>query len=265
MGDLSHISSVTAVKIANGRSEKDLEVLILRNGLSFEEKVYFNSINEVQWADSNFGRELRLKDFHTDYSAKNVYENKTSYIYVCGERVALNSQSKDFRYCLTLIKKDGDITAQGKLVLEVYEFSKVVHEIETSFEVFMKDRWFVDYFGTWGGAVKSLNADFKLSHIELTFQPVSETDFILRPLDINHTITLGSERFVLYPETRPMGTLEESANPYINFFYISESDGNRRIYFNTHVREEGYMEGSVLFKDQSGPYQSLGRYSLEQI
>lgn len=269
--DISSISSITSIEIKEGESAADLEVMILRNGLSNEEYTYFNNFGEVQWADSRFGRTINLKNFKEGLDSKNTYIDEVTSVDVCGDKVALDSKTMDFRYCLELQRLDGSLLADGHLVLEVFEFGIKVHTIKTEFTVFIKDRWFVDYFGEWTGQLTYKNGNAQgLSletgnRLDVTFQPVTETQYILRPLDTNQTINLHNEVFILSPETRDMTELEENANPYINFVYVSSSDGARKIYFNSFVHSDGYIEGSVYLKINGVNSAFLGTYVLEQV
>ncbi len=266
----STASSITSVEIKNGQSETDLEVMILRTGLSDEEKVYLNILGEVQWADSKFGRTLYLKNFKEGLDVKNSLSGDSTLVDVCGGKVSLDSRTMDFRYCVELKRDKDSLLAEGDLVLEVFEFGVKVHTIRTAFEVFTKDRWFVDYFGEWTGELTYKNGNaYGLSlengnRLDITFQPVAETKYILRPLDVNQTISLFGEVFVLFPETRDMSDLEESANPYVNFVYISEDDGSRKIYFNSYVHSDGYIEGSIQLKILGVHEAILGTYVLKQ-
>jgi hypothetical protein len=137
--------------------------------------------------------------------------------------------------------------------------------------VFTKDRWFIDYFGEWTGSLNYKNGNaygLRLEtgqRLDVTFQPVSETDYILRPLDTNQTIMLSNETFVLQPLTRPMSELEENANPYINFVYVSMSDGNRQVHFNSFVHSDGYIEGNIQLRVNGRSPVILGTYSLDQV
>ena len=270
-GDLSKISSITSIEIFNGSSETELTADILRNGLSFDERVYFNNLNEVQFADDRFGRTLNLTSSKEGKTVRNELVADKSFVDVCGEKVSLDSRSMDFQYCLSLTREVGSLIATGNLVLNVYEFGEKVHEIKTPFRLFTKDRWFVDYFGEWTGTLNYRNGNaYGLrmetgQRLDVTFQPVSETDYILRPLDTNQTIMLSTEVFVLQPNTRPMSELEESANPYINFIYISTRDGNRQVHFNSFVHSDGYIEGNIELRVNGRSPVILGTYSLDQV
>ncbi len=216
------ISSVTSIEIFNGQSETDLTASVLRNGLSFDEYAYFNTLGEVQWADSTLGRTVTLESLKSGLDVKVVREDGMNYVDVCGDKISLDSRTMDFQYCLEFERGSDSLLAEGDLVLNVFEFSEKVHEIRTVFRVFTKDRWFVDYFGEWTGELNYRNGNaLGLSletgqRLDVTFQPVTEAQYILRPLDTNQTISLHSEVFVLQPETRDMSELEDNANPHIN-------------------------------------------------
>jgi hypothetical protein len=268
---LTNISSVTSLEVFNGRSELDLSVVVLRNGLSPQEYTYFNGLNEVQWADSKLGREIELTELNESFSSKAKLEDGINYIDVCGALISLNSRTMDFRYCLSFEREEGSLLAEGVLSLEVYEFGTLVNLIETDYRVFIKDRWFVDYYGEWSGQVVYSNSNSYGLRLEtgdslnVTFQPVAETHYILRPLDTNQTIRLNGENFILFPETREMTELEDNANPYINFVYISDYDGSRSIVFRSFVHTSGHIEGSVELKLSNGNTVILGTYRLDKI
>ena len=125
----------------------------LRNGLSFDERVYFNNLNEVHFADDRFGRTLNLTSSKAGTDIRNEMIGDTSFVTVCGDKVSMDSRSMDFQYCLSMEREIGSLKASGDLVLNVYEFGDLVHEIKTPFTVFTKDRWFIDYFGEWTGSL----------------------------------------------------------------------------------------------------------------
>ncbi len=268
---LLNISSVTSIEIFKGQSETDLTANILRNGLSFNERTYFNTLGEVQWADNKFGRSIDLEDLKQGLKVKIVRENGVNTVDVCGDKVSLDSRTMDFQYCLEFERKSDSLLAEGYLVLNVFEFGEKVHEVKTFFRVFTKDRWFVDYFGEWTGELSYRNGNaLGLSletgqRLDVTFQPVTETQYILRPLDTNQTINLHSEVFVLQPETREMSELEGNANPYINFVYVSVLNGSRKVYFNSFVHSDGYIEGNIELRVNGLNPVILGTYSLDQV
>jgi len=264
------VPSITAVEVFNGNSDIDLEAVVLRNGLSDAEYAYFNELNEVQFVDSTLGRAVTLKNFKEDKTVKNERLGDLGLLNVCSDKVELNSRSMDLQYCLYMVRQSGSLKADGELVLNIFEFGEKVHEIKTPFTVFIKDRWFVDYFGSWsgelqymGGNAGGLNLDSGQT-LEFLFQPVTETEYILRPADVDHSLTYLGERYVLMPETREMTDLEESANPYINIVYVSEVDGARQVHFNSYVRQSGVIEGNVTAVERGRTVRTLGTYSLEQ-
>jgi hypothetical protein len=266
----STVPSVTSVEIFNGLSETDLEAVVLRNGLSDEEKAYFNVINEVQFVDSRLGREITLKNFKEGSLVKNELVGDLSLINVCSDKVELNSRSMDLQYCLYMIRQQGSLKAIGELVLNIFEFGEKVHEIKNVFTVFTKDRWFVEFYGKWGGEISFRNGNLgglaleTGQNLEVTFQPVTETSFILRPVDSNQFLNYAGERYILMPATRDMTELENSANPYINFIYVSEVDGVRQVHFNSHVRQTGLIEGNITAVGAEESVITLGTYTLEQ-
>ncbi len=270
-GDLTEISSVTSVEVIEGDSDSDLQVEVLRNGLSFNERVYFNSLNEFEFADSRFGRVLKFKNQKEGLSVKKQVVAGRSFVDVCSDKVSLDSNSMDFQYCIHFLRDEDSLKASGELSLLIYEFGSLVHEIKTPFEVFIKDRWFVDYFGLWSGELSYKNGNAlglrmeSGQRLDLVFQPVSENDYILRPYDQNQVIWLYSEPFVLQPVTRPMEELEGNAHPYIDFIYVSAEDGSREVHFKSFVHSDGYIEGVIQLRVFAGNPVILGTYSLEQL
>lgn len=266
----SRVPSVTSIEVFNGRSETDLEAVVLRNGLSDAEYAYFNELGEVQYVDSRLGREISLKNLKEGVVAKNELVGDLSLLNVCSDKLELNSRSMDLQYCLYMVRQKGSLKAVGELVLNVFEFGEKVHEIKNAFSVFTKDRWFVDYYGKWVGEISFRNGNLgglKLEtgqNLELTFQPVTETEFILRPVDSNQYIYYLGERYVLMPETREMDELENTANPYINFIYVSEVDGVRQLHFQSYLRQTGLIEGNILAVGRDEKLTTLGTYTLEQ-
>lgn len=268
---LSDINSVTSIEIINGQSETDLEATVLRNGLSFNERVYFNNLGEVQWADDRFGRAVALQNLKEGLEVKTKREAGVTYVDVCSDTVSLDARTMDFQYCLSLERTTDSLIAEGELSLDVFEFGVKVHTIVTPYRVFIKDRWFVDYFGDWSGQLTYKKGNsFGLSletgqRLDITFQPIAETQYILRPFDTNQTISLYSEVFVLFPETRDMSELEGNANPYINFIYRSTLDGSREIRFNSFVHSNKYIEGNIELRVNNLNPVILGTYSLDQV
>jgi len=264
------VPSITSIEVFNGRSETDLEAVVLRNGLSDKEKAYFNVLDEVQFVDSRLGREIVLKNFKEGSDTKNEMLGDLSLLNVCSDKLELNSRSMDLQYCLYMVRQKGSLKAVGELVLNIFEFGEKVHEIKNVFSVFTKDRWFVDFYGKWAGEISFRNGNqggLTLEtgqNLELTFQPVTETEFILRPVDSNQFINYAGERYILMPNTRDMTELEDSANSYINFVYVSEVDGVRQVHFNSYVRQDGFIEGNITAVDASESVITLGTYVLEQ-
>ncbi len=268
---LLDITSVSSIEIFNGQSELDLTASILRNGLSFNERTYFNTLGEVQWADSRLGRKVVLKNFKIGLQVRNKLKAGVSHIDVCSDKISLDSRTMDFKYCLEFRRESGSLIANGDLVLNVFEFGEKIHKIKTPFRVFIKDRWFVDYFGEWSGEliynsgnVHGLSLETG-QRLDVTFQPVAQTHYILRPLDINQTISLYNEIFVLSPETKEISELEENSNPYINFVYVSVLNGSRKVYFNSFVHSKGYIEGNIELRVNGINPVILGVYSLRQL
>jgi len=264
---MSDVPSITSIEIFNGASETDLEAVILRNGLSNAEYSYFNELGEVEYVDSQLGREIIFTNFKQGQTVKNELIGDMSLVNVCADKLELNSRSMDLQYCLYMVRQQDSLKAQGELVLNIFEFGEKVHEIKSTLSVFIKDRWFVDFYGEWAGEVSFMSSSLSLEtgqNLELTFQPVNETQFILRPLDLNQVITYDGERYILWPETRQMTDLENNANPYINFVYISENDGARQVHFNSYLSQAGLIEGNITAVDSSERVVTLGTYSLEQ-
>ena len=65
------IKSVTSLEIKTGASSDDGQAQVFRNGLSYDESLYFESYGLLQWADSRFGRELVLTEKREDLENKN--------------------------------------------------------------------------------------------------------------------------------------------------------------------------------------------------
>lgn len=257
------VQSVTSIEVFN----KDEKASVLRSGLSHLEYAYFNELNEVHWADSQLGRELILNKLKAGEKLKSTLSGNEATLKICGDKKTLADRSMDFIYCLNLRRKTNELTAKGDLELHVFEFGKKVNEIKSPFSVFLNDRWGVDYFGNWSGLLTNRNGNLSMAtgqNLFLTFQPVSETDFILRPHDITQRIYLGGESFALWPEDKKISDLETSANPYVNFVYVSERDGNRKIYFNSYVRATDRIEGNVTFNDGQGFVETLATYVLSK-
>jgi len=264
---ISDVPTVTSIEIFDGSSEMNLEAVVLRNGLSDAEYSYFNELGEVEYVDSQLGRELVFKNLKEGHTVKNELVGDVSLVNVCTNKLELNSRSMDLQYCLYMVKQTDSLQAQGELVLNIFEFGKKVHEIKNTFSVFTKDRWFVDFYGEWSGEISFMSGSLSLEtgqNLELTFQPVNETQFILRPLDLNQVIIYAGERYILKPETREMTDLESNANPYINFVYISEQDGGRQVHFNSYLSQAGLIEGNITAVSTSEKVVTLGTYTLEQ-
>lgn len=266
------IKSVTSLEIETGASEDEGRAQVLRNGLSYEETIYFDSYGLLQWADSRFGRELALTKKREDLEAKNfINENEEGQIVVCNDKVSYSDLSLDFMYCLSLQREQEDAeTAFIELTLYTYEFGEPINQIRLDQSVFIKDRLSVDYFGNWSGEITKEGGfyyDLELatgSDLFVTFQPISETEYIVRPQDVNQTIKLHNETFVLSPVNRPLSELEGNANPYINFIYVSEQNGNKIITYNSSVIREGRIEGNVTLTTAYGDVEVLATYWLEK-
>ena len=266
----SSVPSITALEIRNGSSATDLEVIVLRNGLSSEERTYFNELNEIFFADSQFGRELNLFEFQEGRTVLNERVDGASLVNACTQPIPLDDRGMDFVYCIELRREDEALRATGDLVMNAFAFGERVRQIRVPFSVFIRDRLFVDFFGTWSGQVDFRNGNVRNlvletgSALTLTFQPVTTSEFILRPLDRNQRIRLGNEGFVLRPETRPQSDLENSVTPFVNFVYVSEVDGNRQIQFNSFVRQQGVIEGNIQLSLPGRSLEILGTYVLNQ-
>lgn len=270
--DDGSIQSVTSLEVKTGATQDDGSAQVLRNGLSYDERVYFNSYDLLQWADSRFGRELVLTEKREDLEAINfINEEEKGQIVVCSKKIAYADLSLDFMYCLSLQREEESAeTALIELTLFSYEFGEPVGQIQLDQAVFIKDRLSVDYFGNWSGKITKEGGyyyDLELANEDdlfVTFQPVSETEYIVRPQDVNQTIKLHNEVFVLSPVNRPLSELEGNANPYINFTFVSELDGTKTIVFNSSVIRQDRIEGNVELTTTYGDVEVLATYWLEK-
>ena len=252
----------------------ETEVQIFRNGLNYDERNYFNSLGLRSWADTQFGRELNLaelKDGSEDGSEEKNAVDEEEGIEVCTRKKSYNDLSMDFMYCIKILKEEGQSHLEGELVLYVFKNKKIVHQIEIEYSLFKKDRLSVDYFGNWTGEITKEGDyfyDLTLatgSDLKITFQSVNQSEYIVKPLDVNQRIELYDEVFLLDPVNRPQSELEGNANPYINFIYVSDEDGSRVIKFTSTVTRKGRIEGHVELEDLgSGEKELLATYWLEK-
>jgi hypothetical protein len=265
------VPSITSMQINTGQNSDEASVLIFRNGLNFDERNYFADLGLLEWADSEFGRELNLRELKDGFSEKNsVNEEGLGELNVCTRKKAFNDLSMDFMYCIEILKEEDQTDLEGELVLYAFENNQPVHQVKIEYSLFEKDRLSVDYFGNWTGEITKEGAyfyDLTLatgSDFRITFQPVNQTEYIVRPLDVNQNVRLYNETFVLNPVNRPQAELENNANPFINFIYVSEQNGSRIIKFNSTVTRRGRIEGNVVLETFSGDTEILATYWLEK-
>ena len=265
------VPSITSMQVNTGASSNEATVQIFRNGLSYDERNYFADLGLLEWADSEFGRELSLGELKEGETEKNtVDEDGVGILNVCTQKKSYSDLAMDFIYCIEIIKEDDQTALDGDLVLYAFENNIAVDPIDIEYSLFEQDRLSVDYFGNWTGEITKEGAYFfnltlaTGSDLRITFQPINQSEYIVRPVDANQNITLYNESFVLSPFGRPQSELENNANPYINFIYVSELDGNKIIRFNSTVIRRGRIEGNVELVLSNGDIEILARYWLEK-
>ena len=265
------IPSITSIQINTGQSSNEASVLIFRNGLNYDERNYFNSLGLREWADSQFGRELNLREFKDSLSEKNtINDDGVGELNVCTRKKSYNDLSMDFMYCIEILKEEEQTNLEGEIILYAFKNNKVVHQVKIEYSLFEKDRLSVDYFGNWSGKITKEGGYFydltlpTNSDLRITFQPIDQSKYIIRPLDVNQNIVLHNEIFILSPMNRPQAELENNANPHINFIYVSKRDGSRVIKFNSTVTRRGRIEGNVELEINAGNREVLATYWLEK-
>jgi len=267
------IPSITSMQVVTDiNSLEDSYVQIFRNGLSYDERNYFSNLGLLEWADTEFGRELNLTKLKDDFSEKNsVNEDQTlGELNVCSNKRSYDDLSMDFMYCIEVIKEEDQTNLEGELILYAFNQGEAHHQLEVEYALFEKDRLSVDYFGNWTGEITKEGGyyyDLTLAtgdDLRITFQPINESEYIVRPLDVNQNIVLYDEEFILSPVNREQSELENNANPFVNFIYVSEQNGLRQIIFNSSVTRRGRIEGNVELIQSNGSREILATYWLEK-
>ncbi len=265
------VPSVTSIQINTGISTNDASLQMFRNGLGYNEVQFFSDLDLLDSADSTFGRELSFTELRDGEISKNsVNSEGVSELDLCTTSKSLNDLLLEFYHCIEITKElDSDIL-DGRLMLHILDQGVELAPVEIEYSLFEKDRLSVDYFGNWSGEVtKQSNYFYDLELFSgndflITFQPVNVADYILRPYDVNHTVKIADETFVFEPVNRPLSELEQNANPFVNFDFVSEQDGSRRIRFNSSVVRLGRIEGNIQLILPNGSTELLATYWLEK-
>jgi|GEM_PF-2071247 len=265
------VPSVTSIQINTGISANDASLQMFRNGLGYNEVQFFSDLDLLDWADSTFGRELSFTELRDGEVSKNsVNAEGHSELDLCTTRKSLDDLLLEFYHCVEITKELGNDTLDGRLLLYILEQGVELAPVEIEYSLFEKDRLSVDYFGNWSGEVLKQSTyfyDLELfsgNDFLITFQPVNVSDYILRPYDVNHTVKIADETFVFEPVNRPLSELENNANPFVNFDFVSEQDGSRRIRFNSSVVRLGRIEGNIQLILSNGNKELLATYWLEK-